>query len=167
MSKEQPQPPEPFAFNEREQLYSKLSDKRFQALLADEQTTIHKVELSSNAYGQFVFVTVSRPEAGRPQLWTLFGLGYHDYRERWYTREWSFYRANPFPDTLKKSMSREEAEELLTARREEIAPYASQDEQTRRGRLFELFADMTDDDGTIAEMEDLGDLWDDLADSLE
>jgi hypothetical protein len=49
MSKEQPQPPEPFAFNEREQLYSKLNEQRFQALLADEQTTLHKVELSSNA----------------------------------------------------------------------------------------------------------------------
>lgn len=152
-----------FAFSEREQLFSKLSDQRFQALLADEQTTLHKVELSSNSYGEFVFVTVSRPEEGRQQLWTMYGLGFHDYRERWFTEEWSFYRANPFPQTLEQHMSREEAEELLRTRREEITPYASQGKQTGRGRLFEMIADLTDDDGALSEMEDLGDLWDDLA----
>jgi hypothetical protein len=166
MSKEQSQPAEPFSFTEREKLYDRISDGRFQALREDAQTTIHKVELSSNAYGEFLFITVSWPEAGGRQLWTMFGLGFHDYRERWMTEAWSFYRNNPFPETLEQQVSSEEAAALLRARREDIAPYAGQDRQSGRGRLFELVADLTDDDGTIAEMEDLGVLWDTLADDL-
>ena len=167
MRKERPQPPEPFSFTEREQLYSRISHERLQALMEDEQTTIHKVELSANLYGEFVFLTVSRPEGDKPQLWTLFGLGYHEHRERWLTQEWSFFRANPFPETLDQRVSKAEAQELLRERQEEIAPYATQDTQTGRGKLFEMLADLTDDDGALAEMEDLGDLWDTLGDSLE
>jgi hypothetical protein len=105
--------------------------------------------------GEFVFITVSRSEEGRQQLWTLYGLGFHDYRERWYTDEWAFYRTDPFPKTLEQRTSREEVDELLRARREEIAPYAAKNTQTSRGKLFEMLAELTDDDGAIAEMEDL------------
>ena len=162
MSKEQPPSPEAFVFSEPEKLWNRLGDARFQALLADAQTTIHQVEVSSNAYGQFLFVTVSCPEGDQKQLWTLFGLGYHEYRERWLTEEWSFYRANPFAETRAQRVSKAEAEGLLHARREEIAPYAVQETQTRRGKLFEMLAEMTDDDGALAEMQDLGDLWEAL-----
>ena len=167
MSKEQLQPPEPFDFTEREKLYDRISHERLRALVSDEQTTIHKVELNANMYGEFVFITVSRPEEDKPQLWTLFGLGYHEHRERWFTDEWSFYRANSFPETLAQHVDKAEAEELLRTRQEEIAPYAVQDTQTGRGKLFEIIAELTDDDAAIAEMEDLGDLWDDLSDGLE
>ena len=155
MSKEQTQPTQPFAFTEHEKLWERLSHDRLEALLDDQQTTIHKVELTSNMYGEFVFITVSRSEAGRQQLWTMYGLGFHDYRERWYTDEWAFYRTNPFPQTLEQRTSREEVDELLRARREEIAPYTAKNTQTSRGKLFEMLAELTDDDGAIVEIEDL------------
>ena len=116
--------------------------------------------------GEFVFVTVSWPLENKRELWTLFGYGYHEYRERWYTNEWHFYRNHPFPETLEQRVSREETEEMLQTRRDEIAPYTREDRQTGRGRLFERLADLTDDDGAIAEIDDLGDLWDILADDL-
>ena len=47
---------------------------------------------------------------------------------------------------------------------EEIAPQTKNSVQSKRGQLFEIIADMSDDDGTIAEMEDLGHLFDDLDD---
>ena len=167
MSKERAQAPEPFSFTEREQLYNRISHDRLQTLMDDAQTTIHKVELNSNMYGEFCFVTVSRPEADNRQLWTLFGLGFHEQRERWFTDEWSFFRANPFPETLEQRVNKDDAQELLRARQDEIAPYATQDTQTGRGRLFEMLAEFTDDDAAIAEMDDLGDLWDALSDGLE
>ncbi|MBZ0304415.1 MAG: hypothetical protein K8J31_32060 [Anaerolineae bacterium] len=167
MSTENPQPAEPFAFTEREKLWERISDDRVRALLNDDQTTVHKVEVDNNSYGEFLFVTVSRSEEGRQQVLTLYGYGYHDYRERWYTHEWSWFRANPFPQTLEQRLTKEEAAELMRTRREEIAHYVEQNTQTARGKLFELLAELTDDDGAISEMEDLGGLWHTLTDRLE
>ena len=167
MSKERPQAPEPFSFTEREQLYNRISHDRLQTLVNDAHTIIHKVELNSNMYGEFCFVTVSRPADDKRQLWTLFGLGFHEQRERWFTDEWSFYRTNPFPETLNQRVSKDKTYELVNAQQKEIAPYATQDTQTGRGKLFEMFAELTDDDAAIAEMDDLGDLWDELSDGLE
>ena len=167
MSKEQLQPSEPFTFNEREKLYNRMSDIRFQTLLADEQTTIHQVRQDSNSFGEFLFVTVSRLEENQQQFWTFYGYGFHEYRERWYTQEWAWFQAHPFAETKEQRVSQEEAEELLQARREAIAPYVRKDTQTGRGHLYELIADLTDDDGALSEMEDMGDLWDELSAGLE
>ena len=141
MSKESPQPTEPFAFTEHE----KLSDERIKTLLDDAQTTIHRVEVNSNSYGEFLFVTISRPEEGGRKLLTFFGCGYHEYRERWFTDEWAWYRANPFAKTLEQHVTRDEANELLEARRKEIAALALGTAQSRRGQLFEMLAEMTDE----------------------
>ena len=76
MSKEQAQPPEPFAFTDHEKLWDKISNSRFRALLDDTQTMIHKAEVGANSYGEFLFVTVSRPEEGRRHVLTFYGYGY-------------------------------------------------------------------------------------------
>jgi len=86
---------------------------------------------------------------------TFYGLGYHEHRERWITKEWFWYQAEPFSDVLNKNISKKEAQELLKQRMEEIAPDLGQDTQSERGKLFELLADITDEDGALAEMEDL------------
>lgn len=54
-------------------------------------------------------------------------------------------------------MNLEEAQELLEQRRQEIAPYLSQETQIPRARLYELLADLTDEDGAYSELEDLRD----------
>ena len=41
-------------------------------------------------------------------------------------------------------------------RRDEISPHFDEDEQSEQGKMFEALADMTDDDGALAEMQDLG-----------
>ncbi len=173
MSKEQPQPPDVFAFSEREKLFYRLSDARFQELLRDVRTTIHRVELSANDYGEFLFITVSLPKTAsqpvgeRKGVVTLYGLGLHEYRERWITDEWFWYEAFSRPEVVEQRMTKERVEARLRERREEIAPYVTGRAQSGRGKLFEMLAELTDDDGAIAEMEDLGDLADFLGDGLE
>ncbi len=165
MSIEAPRPRDyGFGFTETERDFYRVSDKRFQELFTDEQTTIHKIELSYNSFGEFLFVTASRetPEGRQPV--TFYSQGYHEYRERWIDNEWYWYRANSHLATLKRIVAKDEAEEVLNQRREEIAPYITQAQQTRRGQLYEMMADLTDEDGAIMEMEDLAD-W--LLDGLE
>ncbi len=59
------------------------------------------------------------------------------------------------PELLEQQVEKVEAQELLKQRMEHIQPDAAASQQTDRGRFFELLADLTDEDGAIAEMEDL------------
>lgn len=169
MSEERPQPENIFSFTERERLFERISDARFQELLEDERTTVHRIELSANSYGEFLFVSLSLPqEAERPvgeraSIVTLWGLGYHDYRERWIHQEWAWYRAYSRPELVEQMLDKEAAQKLLEERRNEIVPYVSQITQSKRGKLYELLADLLDEDGALTEIEDMGDL-DDLPD---
>jgi hypothetical protein len=169
MSAERPQPPEDvYGLTERERLWDRISDKRFQAILAHEETAIHEIEVSTNNYGEFLFVSTSRSPGESRACVTFFGLGYHEHRERWLTEEWFWYHGNAFSQVMNKTLSKEEATQLLQERREEIAHLVGKTMQSGRGKLFEMLADLTDDDGAISELEDLGDdLADWLSDGLE
>jgi hypothetical protein len=154
----QPAPKRPyevFGFTEKESLFWRVSQNRFDEILNDKQTIIHSMNESSNNYGEFLFVTASRPnERGRIFI-TFFGLGYHDYRERWISDEWFWYQSSPTPQLLEKKMDKDEVKEKLSERQDFISPYLSQNSQSSRGHLFETLADMTDEDGAMAEMEEL------------
>ena len=146
---------EVFGFTEEERLKWRVDQERFEEILNDEQTKIHTIQESSTNYGEFLFVTVSRArEKGRICM-TFFSLGYHEYRERWFTDDWFWYQANPYPKTVRQKIKKDEAEELIMRRREVITPDVETDTQTERGKLFELVADLTDEDGALAELEDL------------
>ena len=132
-----------------------MRDKRFKEILSNEDTIIHTAHESSNNYGEFLFVTVSRPAGQQRIFMTFYGLGYHEQRERWITKEWFWYQAEPYHDVLEKKVTKKEAHELLKQRLEEIAPYVGRYTQSERGKLFEILADITDEDGALAEMEDL------------
>jgi hypothetical protein len=156
MTPEVSQSNEGFHFTERERLFERISDKRFRALLAEEQTSIHEIEESSNTYGDFLFVTVSRPGGERRVALTIWGMGYHEYRERWLTHEWYWYEANISSGKPQPVIPKAEAEELLQKRLEEIGPRVTPAQQSKRAQLFEMLADLTDEDGAYTELEDLG-----------
>ena len=144
-----------FGLTEREQLFSRIGKKRFEQILNDEQTVVHDIHEDANDFGDFLFVTTSRPGDVERAALTFYGLGYHDYRERWITDEWFWYQAYANPELIKQELTKEQALELLKARQESIAPYTTHDTQTERGQFFELLADLTDEDGAVAEIEDL------------
>ena len=88
MPAERPGTPRPkreteFGFTDQETLFDRIGHGRFMTLLAEEATSVHRILESSNNYGEFLFVTLSRPGSREPLLVTFWGLGYHDYRERW------------------------------------------------------------------------------------
>src|SRR5258708_33588274 len=160
MGKETTQPSEGFDFTEREQLNERISDKRFRAILADERTAVHHIEVSTNSFGEFLFVTVSQPVGQERQFVTMWGAGYHEYRERWLTNEWRWYQTQEFRQMIPQKIAPEDAQALIQARLDEIAPSVTPPAQSKRAKLFEMIADLTDEDGAISELEDL-DIWDD------
>lgn len=145
-----------FGFTANEELFDRVSDKRFREFISSAETSVHAVGASSNNYGEFLFVTLSRPAPVGRHVVTFYGLGYHDYRERWFVNEWFWYRSDPMPLLLEQAISQQEAEELLRKRLEEINPYVTEEAQSERAQLFELLADLTDEDGAYSELEDMG-----------
>src|SRR5690606_38034622 len=73
-----------FEFTRDEPLFSQLHHERVLALLNAPETTVLRATLSTNLYGEFLFVTLRYAPKRQPaQLLTFYGLGYHDQRERW------------------------------------------------------------------------------------
>ena len=113
---------------------------------------IHTSRIDSNNYGEFVFITVSRPNSQDRETITFWGHGFHEPRDRWIFDEWFYQCANQFPANMKLKAAREDVDDLLRERQEEIAPYVMQHEQSRRGQLFEYLAELSDDDAAFFEM---------------
>jgi hypothetical protein len=153
MSKEDQPRPGPFEFTEREELFDRISDARFRELIELESTTFHEIDLSTNSYGEFVFATVSWQSPQGREAATFWSLGYHEYRERWIGREWFWYRTER-RNLHERRVAREEFMEQLEERAAYVASFLDEDSQSERGRLFELLADMTDDDGAIADLDE-------------
>jgi hypothetical protein len=151
-------PYEQYGLTEQEALYWRVSQERFRAILDDEQTLIHHIRPDANEYGEFLFVTTSRPGMKDRVCMTFYGLGYHEHRERWISQEWFWFQDNPYPNLLQQTLSKEEAREQLEQRLAEIQPQLGRNTQTAFGQLYEILADLTDEDGALAELEDMGEL---------
>lgn len=157
----QPQPApkssvEIFGLSESEQLFSRVSKERFLLFLKDEKTTIHEVLDSENNYGNFLFVTVSKPGSSESVGITFYGLGYHEYRERLIEDEWFWFKTDLSPEKQNKQIPKEDVEEILKQRTNDILSEYGNEHQSQVGAMFEWLADLTDEDGAIAEMEDFG-----------
>ncbi len=153
-----PRPAEVFGFTKQEETFYRVKDDRFRALLQDEQTSVHDIQVSTNNYGGFLFVTVSRKTDQGPVAVTFYGLGFHEHRERWITDQWYWYRNNPVSEALRNQVSKQEAEEVLHHRLEMITPYVTDWQPSERAKLFTMIADLTDEDAAYAELGDLEDL---------
>ncbi len=158
MSKERPQKREGFGFTEHEMLWDVVHDKRFQQLMEDEKTRIHQIDLSTNTYGEFLFVTLSRSDDVAAGMITFYGLGFHEARDRWITEEWRWYTSNERYSEKAPLVPRQTALAQVAERRAEVQSYAlNAHSQSKRGQLFEILAEMTDEDGALADLEDFGD----------
>lgn len=147
-----------YGLTEQEALSWRVSNERFNAIINDEQTIIHTIRESANNFGEFLFVTTSRVEEEGRVAMSFYSLGFHEHRERWLTDEWFWYQANAYPEMMQDQIDREEAKEMIQHRLESIRPYIQEDTQTEYGQLFETIADLTDDDGALVELQDLGNL---------
>lgn len=133
-----------------------MSDEKLKEIIASPATTTHAVELSTNAFGEFLFLTASRGRGQQRICMIFYGLGYHEYRERWISEEWFWHQAPSNSVQIQRVIPGEEVTEKLEKRLTEISSHLNEDTQTELGRTFEQLANLTDDDAALAEMQDLG-----------
>ena len=148
-------PAEAFGLTERERLWDRVSHERFLQILSDPKTQVHALEESHNNYGEYLFVTLSRPGGKQRIFLTFYSLGFHEYRERWVYQEWYWYESVRGAGMEHRRVPRNAARQQIDERYRECQASARHDAQTNRGRIFELLADLTDEDGAYTEMEDL------------
>lgn len=142
-----------FEFTDNERLFNQLTHERFQALLADRRTIVHQAQVTSNLYGEYLFITLSRPSGKARTAFTFYGIGFHEQRERWIVDTWSWYEAHErVPST---TLTKAEVQRLIAERQAEIGPAIGESKQSKRAQFFEMLADLTDEDGALAEIEDL------------
>ena len=144
-----------FGFTESEILFFRVTHKRFLEILQDQKCKIHTVIESGNTFGDFLFVTVSRENNGRQMMVTFYGLGFHEYRDRWFIDEWHWYQSFSNSESCEGEISKDDAVRQVEARKDEISPFAEKANQSQAGHLFEMLADLTDDDGAIADFDDI------------
>lgn len=144
-----------FTFTERENLYDQASHTRFMALVMQPDVDIHEVEVSSNSFGEYLFVTVSCRIEEPPKLITFWGLGYHEYRERWIADTWQWYESYRKSDKL-SVIPKEAALAQIQDRESFVTVHETPKPQSRQAQMFELIADLTDEDGALSELDDLG-----------
>jgi hypothetical protein len=149
-------PYEVFDISETEVASLRVTDEKLKETLANPNTTTHTIKMSTNTFGEFLFLTASRGSGQQKTFMTFYGLGFHKFRERWITGEWFWYQTQESLVDVNERLSEDEIAERLKQRQVDISFYLDEDTQTELGRMFEEFADMTDDDAAIAEMQDLG-----------
>jgi len=149
-------PYEVFGITEEEVSRWRVTDERLKEILANPNTTTHTIKLSTNTFGEFIFLTASRGVGQQRVCMTFYGLGYHEFRERWLHKEWFWYQSEESFIEIQNQISGEEITEKLEQRMAEISLHFGEDTQTELGQMFEAFADMTDDDAALAEMQDFG-----------
>ena len=152
----QRKPYESFGLTEKEAIHLRVSDERLKEILDNPNTSTHTISLNVNTFGEFLFITTSKGIGQQRIYVTFYGLGYHEYRERWISKEWYWYQAQESTVDIRTKKSREEVIEKIEQRFVEISPRLSEATQTELGHMFEYLADLTDDDAALAEMQDLG-----------
>jgi hypothetical protein len=131
-----------------------MSHERLVTLLQDERTTLHEVKLSINEFGEFLFMTLSRPThiGRRVSAITCDSLGFHQYRDRWIYREWFWQRAPLFPEVLERTVEKAAATQQIWERVAASRPQFSH-VQSERGKWFEAVAESRGETAALAEWE--------------
>lgn len=148
-------PYEVLGLTDKEQRSGCLDNVKFQKIIKAQDTVIHEVKKSFNHYGDFLFITLSRPGQNGRVFATFYGLGFHKYRERWIKDEWFWYQNIGNTGIQNARLTPDELEKELREYKEKTEATAKPDTQTQRGKLFELFADFADDDAALAYMSEI------------
>lgn len=152
-----------FDFSDHERLFTRVTHQRVIGFLQERNTSLYSAHVSQNDYGEFLFVTAQRPTENEPQVVTFFGLGLHEYRDRYLVDEWWWYESRPDPRRGEQERaSRKHILQMMDARYKEIEALAQAHQQSRAGEVFDLIADESDDDSVLADYRDglLDDLFD-------
>jgi len=139
--------------NLNDNFFGSVSHKEFMELL--DKGIVYEYKVSYNSYGEFMFVSIYFPEIDKGIV--FYGLGYHEYRDRYVLNKWEYHHDDFFElDRLISAPPKRLVKEAIEDRLAEISALAKQHKQSKSGKVYDMIAELMDDDAAIAFMEDFG-----------
>ena len=138
-------------FTEDEKLFQRVSYERALEIINRDDTIILSCEISHNTYGEFLFIYFRYQDT----FLCIYGLGEHTYRERW-VDTFSIYDSNIEDFEGGMSLDKEEVIKQIHERTKVKERYKDieQIEQTELGFMYDLLADIGDEDGAAVIIDD-------------
>lgn len=130
--------------------FGRITTKKLKTILDNHQVKLGRFHIDSNSFGEFLFVSFS---IGELSLF-VWGLGYHNYRNVYYTDEWFLSTGNGVKKTstiYSKDVLYEMMEERMEIINTESKNHENSDEHST---LFTALADMCDDDYALSNIDD-------------
>jgi len=137
-------------FTENEDLWDRISLERGIEIINKEDVVVYSCELSRNYYGEFLFLTIKYED----DIINMWGLGEHSYREKWIDY-FNIDRGDGREITGKVPLDIAIIMNQIIERKELGKSYTLK--QSRKGELYELLADIGDEDGAASMMDDYED----------
>ncbi|MFC1959367.1 hypothetical protein ACFLYO_01535 [Chloroflexota bacterium] len=132
----------------------RVSADRFDEFIQADDISVEGLTLDYNTFGEFMFVTLVRPQVDLRI--TFYGCGFHEHRDRWILDEWYWYVPNPRPKNNQQSIiDKKEVQQVLKDRIAFVQTNLAPGLQSPHGKWFEFLADLTDEDGAWGEIQDL------------
>jgi len=134
-------------FTDDENLFDKITFKRAKEIIQREDVLVYSSEISHNTYGEFLFITFIYKNS----IFVIHGLGEHSERERWIDnfnintgQEYNIRNTIPIDKggVLKQINERAKLKKHYTY------------EQSYRGELYDILADIGDEDGAASILAD-------------
>ena len=138
---------------EKEKLFDRVSHERLIEFINNRKNKIVDFKRDSNSYGEFLFVTLQFPQ---DLYMTFYGAGFDDNRDKYILDYWRFYDGSKKEGNFKKKKVLSEIE----TERKNLEALTKDHKQSLGGKIFSIVADLTDEDGAIAEFDDQPNLFD-------
>jgi hypothetical protein len=136
----------------------RVSHERFMTVVTMRDVNVHKIQMASNSYGEFLFVTLDRPKLALQQPLTFFGLGYHEYRERWISNVWQFHECYLGSRKL-PIIPKAEAIAHISEQEAYVKANLPTEKRSDNAKIYELLSSMSDEDAAITDLQDFDFGW--------
>jgi hypothetical protein len=134
-------------FTDDENLFDKISLKRAKEIIQRNDTLVHSSEISFNTYGEFLFIIFKYKES----IFVMYGLGEHCERERW-VEDFNIDTGQEYNIRGTVPIAKSEVLNQINERAKLKKYYTY--EQSFRGELYDILADIGDEDGAASILSD-------------
>ena len=139
-------------FTDDEDLFDKITLKRAKEIIQKDDVLVYSSEISFNTYGEFLFITFTFADlCNEERIFVIHGLGEHCERERW-VGDFNINTGQEYNIRDTVPIDKGEVLKQINERAKLKKHYTY--EQSYRGELYDILADIGDEDGAASILED-------------
>lgn len=148
---------------DRELLFDKISHKRMIQIINKPSVRVVSLKRDSNYHGEFLWISLVHNN----YYFTAYSMGFHEGKDRYITDEWSLVYFEKYSQDIREKrnhvfrMDRQLVLDTIQKEQDECIRYQEKHTTSEEGKLYELIAELSDEDGAYSMLEDFGYLMED------